>query len=250
MRFAETLRYFTGELARAGVELRLGTTVTTQTLLDEAFDEIVIATGILPRLPAISGIDHPKVVSYLAVLRDEASVGSRVAIIGAGGIGFDVAEYVSQPGPSTSLDVAAFNRHWGIDSGLQTSGGLVDPHPAASPRTVYLLQCKASKVGGGLGVTTGWIHRAELAQRGVHMLAGVSYRRIDEEGLHISIGDEEQTLEVDTVIVCAGQVSRRNLFDELCGHGLSPHLIGGASDAAELDAKRAIRQGTELAASI
>ncbi|WP_063129714.1 NADPH-dependent 2,4-dienoyl-CoA reductase [Nocardia fusca] len=248
--FAETLRYFTGELARAGVELRLGTTVTAQTLIDEAFDEVVIATGILPRLPAISGIDHPKVVSYLSVLRDGAPVGRRVAIIGAGGIGFDVAEYVSQPGPSTSLDIAAFNRHWGIDSDLQTPGGLVDPHPSASPRTVYLLQRKTSKVGAGLGVTTGWIHRAELTQRGVHMLAGVCYHRIDDEGLHISIGDDDRTLEIDTVIVCAGQDSRRNLFDELCHHGLSPHLIGGASVAAELDAKRAIRQGTELAASI
>lgn len=166
---------------------------TAQTLLDEAFDEIVIAIGVVPRLPAISGIDHPTVVSYLSVLRDAAPVGQRVAIVGARGIGFDVAEYVSQPGPPTSLDIAAFNRHRGIDSESQAPGGLVDPDPMASPRTVYLLQRKASKVGAGPGVTTGWIHRAELAQRGVHMLAGVSYRRIDDEGLHISIDGQDRT---------------------------------------------------------
>ncbi|MGW0002720.1 hypothetical protein ACWDT6_02630 [Nocardia grenadensis] len=148
-----------------------------------------------------------------------------------------MAEYVSPPGSSTSLDIAALNRSWGIDSDLQTPGGLVDAHPSASPRTVCLLQRRMSKVGAGLGVTTGWIHRAELTQRGAHMLAGVCYHRIDDEGLNTSIGDEDRTLEIDTVIVCAGQDSRRNLFDELCNLGLSPHLVGGASVAAELDAK-------------
>ncbi|TQC49647.1 NADPH-dependent 2,4-dienoyl-CoA reductase [Rhodococcus sp. WS4] len=248
--FAETLRYFSTELADRGVQLRLATTATARDLTDEGFDDVVVATGIVPRTPDIDGIDHPTVLSYLDVLRDGHPVGRRVAIVGAGGIGFDVAEYITHDNSSPSEDIAAFYGKWGIDTQYSGDGGLTEPVPPSTDRIVHLLQRKTTKVGAGLGVTTGWIHRAELAQRGVNMIAGVAYRRIDDDGLHITVDGETQTLEVDTVIVCAGQDSRRDLYNELVALGANPHLIGGADVAAELDAKRAIRQGVELAASI
>lgn len=248
--FAETLRYFSSELTANGVELKLSTTATAPGLLDEGFDEVVVATGIVPRTPDIAGIDHPMVLSYLDVLRDGRAVGRRVAIIGAGGIGFDVAEYITHDDSQSSDDLATFYAKWGIDAQYAGDGGLTAPTPQTSDRTVHLLQRKASKVGSGLGVTTGWIHRAELAHRGVNMIAAVTYRRIDDDGLHITVDGNERTLEVDTVIVCAGQDSRRDLYDELVALGARAHLIGGADVAAELDAKRAIRQGVELAAAI
>lgn len=248
--FYETLRYFANHIATTGVTLRLNTRADAAMLRD--FDEVVLATGIAPRLPAIDGIDHPKVLTYLDVLKHGKPVGKSVAIIGAGGIGFDTAEFLTHEGRSSSLDVAAFMREWGVDMQVAEPGGLSPqgPQPHASPRTVYLLQRKASKVGDGLGKTTGWIHRASLQMKKVQMLSGVSYHKIDDAGLHISIKDELQVLPVDNVIICAGQDPLRELQQPLQAAGKTVHLIGGADVAAELDAKRAIRQGTELAASL
>ena len=246
--FSETLRYFGVELERAGVQVELGRRVRAADL--QGFDEVVLATGVDPRVPDIEGIDHPKAVGYLQVLRGEVTVGDRVAIVGAGGIGFDVAAFLTQDGPSASLDVEQFFQHWGVDPEFLTPGGLVEPGPVHSARTIHLLQRKETKPGEGLGLTTGWIHRTELARRGVRMLAGVTYRRIDDLGLHIDTADGPRTLEVDHVVICAGQVPRRDLYDELTAAGVPVHLIGGADVAAELDAKRAIAQGTALAAAL
>ncbi len=248
--FHQTLRYFRRQLALNEVELKLGQQVQPQDLAD--FDEVILACGIVPRMPAIAGIEHAKVVNYLDVLRDKKPVGQRVAIIGAGGIGFDVAEYLSQHGTSSSLDPAAFNREWGIDSQLEQRGGLSPqgPEVPASPRQIFLLQRKTSKVGEGLGKTTGWIHRTSLALRGVKMLNSVSYQRIDDEGLHILRAEQESCLPVDTVVICAGQEPRRELQQPLLKMGKTVHLIGGADVAAELDARRAIDQGTRLAMAL
>ncbi|MFJ2416082.1 FAD-dependent oxidoreductase [Streptomyces brevispora] len=246
--FNETLRYFRTRLAEEKVELRLGAPVIAGQL--DGFDEIVLATGVTPRTPAIPGVDHPSVVSYLDVLRHGAPVGDRVALVGAGGIGFDVAEFLTDGGDGASLDPEAFFRQWGVDTEYRERGGLGTAERPKSPRTVHLLQRKASKVGAGLGRTTGWIHRTELRHRGVTMLAGVGYDRIDDDGLHVTIDGEQHLLPVDTVVLCAGQEPRRDLYEELLAAGRSAHLIGGADLAAELDAKRAIRQGTELAAAL
>jgi 2,4-dienoyl-CoA reductase (NADPH2) len=248
--FHQTLRYFRRQLALNEVELKLGQQVQPQDLAD--FDEVILACGIVPRMPAIAGIEHAKVMNYLDVLRDKKPVGQRVAIIGAGGIGFDVAEYLSQHGTSSSLDPAAFNREWGIDSQLEQRGGLSTqgPEVPASPRQIFLLQRKTSKVGEGLGKTTGWIHRTSLAVRGVKMLNSVNYQRIDDEGLHILRAEQESCLPVDTVVICAGQEPRRELQQPLLEMGKTVHLIGGADVAAELDARRAIDQGTRLAMAL
>lgn len=248
--FHQTLRYFRRQLALNEVELKLGQQVQPQDLAD--FDEVILACGIVPRMPAIAGIEHAKVMNYLDVLRDKKPVGQRVAIIGAGGIGFDVAEYLSQHGTSSSLDPAAFNREWGIDSQLEQRGGLSaqGPEVPASPRQIFLLQRKTSKVGEGLGKTTGWIHRTSLAVRGVKMLNSVNYQRIDDEGLHILRAEQESCLPVDTVVICAGQEPRRELQQPLLEMGKTVHLIGGADVAAELDARRAIDQGTRLAMAL
>ncbi|NED86559.1 NADPH-dependent 2,4-dienoyl-CoA reductase [Streptomyces sp. SID11233] len=246
--FNETLRYFRTRLAEEKVGVRLGATVTADQL--DGFDEIVLATGVTPRTPAIPGVDHPSVVSYLDVLRHGAPVGDRVALVGAGGIGFDVAEFLTDGGDAASLDPEAFFRQWGVDTEYRERGGLGTAERPKSPRTVHLLQRKASKVGAGLGKTTGWIHRTELRHRGVTMLAGVGYERIDDDGLHVTVDGEQQLLPVDTVVLCAGQEPRRDLYEELLAAGRPAHLIGGADVAAELDAKRAIRQGTELAAAL
>ncbi|MEU2118485.1 NADPH-dependent 2,4-dienoyl-CoA reductase [Streptomyces sp. NPDC016459] len=246
--FHETLRYFRVQLAERGVDVRLGTPVAATDL--DGYDEVVVATGVSPRTPAIAGVDHPSVVSYLDVLRDGAPVGERVAIIGAGGIGFDVAEFLTDGGEGASQDPETYFRQWGVDTSYENRGGLRAPERAAPPRQVHLLQRKETKVGAGLGKTTGWIHRTELKHRGVAMVAGVSYDRIDDEGLHVTIGGEAQLLPVDTVVLCAGQEPRRDLYEELVAAGRVAHLIGGADVAAELDAKRAIDQGTRLAATL
>ncbi|MEV5987755.1 NADPH-dependent 2,4-dienoyl-CoA reductase [Streptomyces sp. NPDC052051] len=246
--FDETLRYFRTQLAERGVDVRLNTRVTAADLADH--DEIVVATGVTPRTPEIPGVDHPSVLGYLDVLRDGAPVGRRVAVLGAGGIGFDVAAYLTDPGDRASQDPAVYFRHWGVDLDYRAPGGLTAPEPAASPRTVHLLQRKTSKVGAGLGKTTGWIHRTELRHRGVTMVPGVRYDRIDDAGLHLTVDGVSQVLEVDTIVLCTGQEPRRDLYEELLAAGRTPHLIGGADVAAELDAKRAIKQGTELAAAL
>ncbi|EFE96482.1 pyridine nucleotide-disulfide oxidoreductase [Serratia odorifera DSM 4582] len=248
--FHETLRYFRRQLALREVTLRLGKRVEAQDLTE--FDEVILACGIVPRTPDIPGIDNAKVLSYLDVLRDKKPVGQRVAIVGAGGIGFDTAEYLSQHGEASSLDSEAFNREWGIDSQLNQRGGLAadGPQVPRAPRQIFLLQRKSSKVGDGLGKTTGWIHRASLAMRGVKMLNSVSYQRIDDEGLHIERADQASCLPVDTIVICAGQEPRRELQQPLLALGKTVHLIGGADVAAELDARRAIDQGTRLAMAL
>ncbi len=249
--FRETLRYFRVRLERLGVDLRLGHRVR-QGELDGQFDDVVVATGIQPRRPRIDGIGGPTVLSYVDVLRG-APVGARVAIVGAGGIGFDVSEFITHAGPSTSLEREAFWKEWGIDTRLEARGGIAgvkaEVHPAA--RQVFLLQRKKSKVGDGLGKTTGWIHRAGLKNKQVQMVNAVEYLGIDDAGLHIRVAEgEPQVLPVDTVIVCAGQDPLRELQDGLLAAGQSVHLIGGADVAAELDAKRAINQGSRLAAEL
>ncbi|MGP3235394.1 oxidoreductase [Serratia ureilytica] len=248
--FHETLRYFRRQLALREVTVKLGAKVEAADLSE--FDEVILACGIVPRTPDIPGIGHAKVLSYLDVLRDKKPVGQRVAIIGAGGIGFDTAEYLSQHGVSSSLDQAEFNREWGIDGRLEQRGGLAaqGPQVPRAARQIYLLQRKTSKVGEGLGKTTGWIHRASLAMRGVKMLNSVSYRLIDDEGLHITRAEQDSCLPVDTVVICAGQEPRRELQQPLLAMGKTVHLIGGADVAAELDARRAIDQGTRLAMTL
>jgi len=248
--FYETLRYFTKQIELTGVTLKLGHKVSAESLIQAGFTQVVLATGVSPRKPEIEGINHPKVVGYLDVIRDKCAVGQTVALVGAGGIGFDVAEYLMHEGVSPSQDKAKFFSEWGVDTTYSTAGGLQAAHIEKSPRKVYLLQRKAGKVGDGLGKTTGWIHRTSLKNRAVEMLNGVTYRRVDDAGLHISVGDKEITIPADTVVVCAGQEPQRDLQDALVAAGCTVHLIGGAFKAAELDAKHAIKQGTELALTL
>ncbi|WP_028670127.1 NADPH-dependent 2,4-dienoyl-CoA reductase [Saccharospirillum impatiens] len=246
--FFETLRYFRVQLQRNQVELKLGQRVSGADLA--GFDEVVIATGIVPRTPDIAGIDHPMVVSYTDLVSGVVAPGSRVAVVGAGGIGFDVSEVLIHGGQSPSLDIDAFSREWGVDLTVSGRGGLIAAQPEPSPREVWLLQRKASKIGKNLGKTTGWIHRATLKAKGVHFMTGVDYQRIDDDGLHLMVGGEYQCLPVDQVVICAGQESRLELFDALEKLGIAAHRVGGAMQAGELDAKRAIRQGSELAAEL
>jgi 2,4-dienoyl-CoA reductase (NADPH2) len=248
--FYETLRFFGRQIELTGVKLALNHRVTAQELAAGGYAHVVLATGVSPRTPDIEGIKHTKVVGYLDVLRDKCAVGKTVALIGAGGIGFDVAEYLLHSGISPSQDPAKFFAEWGVDTSYSTRGGLTPEHIEKSPRKVYLLQRKAKKVGDGLGKTTGWIHRTSLKNRQVEMLAGVTYRKIDDAGLHITVGDREMVIPADTVVVCAGQEPQRALQAELVAAGCAVHLIGGADVAAELDAKRAIKQGTELAVAL
>ena len=245
--FYETLRYFVKQIELTGVKLQLNQKVSAQDLSAAGFKHVVLATGVTPRMPEIEGIKHPKVLGYLDVLRDKKPVGKTVALIGAGGIGFDTAEYLLHEGTSPSLDQAKFFAEWGVDTSYASAGGLKPAHIEKTPRKVYLLQRKASKVGDGLGKTTGWIHRTSLKNRDVEMINGVTYRKVDDAGLHITVGDKDVLLPVDNVVVCAGQDPQRALQAELQAAGVNVHLIGGADVAAELDAKRAIKQGTELA---
>lgn len=250
--FHETLRYFAKRLEKCGVELYLGQRQSAESLLGGGFDEVILATGIRPRTPNIPGIEHPKVLNYIDVLRDHKPVGDKVAVIGAGGIGFDVAEFLVEKKGEGSAEHYRDHwlREWGIDKSLGERGGLMTPVIDAPERQIWLLQRKESKVGDGLGKTTGWIHRTVLKNRKVQMLSGVQYLRIDDEGLHIQVGETRQCLPVDQVIICAGQEPLKELQAGLQAAGKPVHIIGGADVAAELDAKRAIRQGAELAAVI
>jgi 2,4-dienoyl-CoA reductase (NADPH2) len=248
--FNETLRYFRRQIELTGVELRLGTRASAEALMQEGFDEVVVATGVLPRELRVEGANHAKVLGYLDVLRDGKPVGRDVAIVGAGGIGFDVAEYLVHEGESASLDPQKFFAEWGVDTTYAERGGLRRPSVGPVARRVHLLQRKRSKVGENLGKTTGWIHRTGLKARGVGMSSSVQYERIDDEGLHVSIDGVPQTLAVDNVVICAGQEPLRELADQLLAAGRKVHVIGGAAEATELDAKRAIHEGTTLAASL
>ena len=243
--------YYRNEVERLGIDVRLNTFVSADDL--GGFDEVVIATGVTPRDPQIEGQDGPNVVSYIEVLRDKVAVGERVAVIGAGGIGFDVSEFLVHEGESPTEDLELWKREWGVGDPSETRGGLAaeGAQPEAPARQVTLLQRKASKLGKGLGKTTGWIHRSALAMKNVEMVAGVNYEKISSEGLHVSFGEGRENpkvIECDTVVLCAGQVSNRSLADDLEAKGVSCHVIGGADVAAELDAKRAINQGSRLAA--
>lgn len=250
--FAETIRYFGRQLALTGVELRLGQRVTREELVAAGYDDVIVATGVTMRRPRIEGVAHPKVLSYLDVLRDRAPVGPRVAIIGAGGIGFDTAEFLvhdaNAPRPQPVADWAG---EWGVDLDVAAPGGLVKPHGVTPARSIWLLQRKSTRPGAGLGKTSGWVHRATLARNGVAMLAGVQYDRIDDAGLHITVGGQAKLLEVDNVVICAGQERLAELMPpEGQQGGPAFYKIGGAALAAELDAKRAIREGAELAARL
>ncbi|WP_076861064.1 NADPH-dependent 2,4-dienoyl-CoA reductase [Bradyrhizobium mercantei] len=250
--FDETLRYFRRMIAVRGVDLRLNTRADSDTLKEAGFDEVIVATGIEPRIPSVEGVDHPKVMGYIDAIRGSRKVGKRVAIIGAGGIGFDVAELITHAGNSAALNVELFAREWGIDFKNHPRGGVtgVKPETVSSGREVYLLQRKTDALGRNLGRTTGWTHRLVLQRRGVHMVSGVEYLRIDDEGLHTRVNGQPRLFDVDTVIVCAGQTSLRRLYDELQAYGVTTSLVGGACEAGELDAKRAIDQATRLAAVI
>ncbi len=246
--FHETLRYFTYKLAETGVEVKLGALATADTLA--GFDEVVMATGIVPRQVAFPGADHAKVVSYVDVLSGRVKVGARAAIIGAGGIGFDVAEYLVHEGQSATLDPKRWMAEWGVDPTFESRGSLVRPRPEAPAREVWLLQRSPGKLGARLGKTSGWVHRATLKAKQVQMLGGVEYLGVDDTGLKIRIAGADQVLPVDHIVVCAGQEPRRDLHAALLATGVSAHLIGGADVAAELDAKRAIDQGSRLAAAL
>ena len=260
--FVETLRYFNRLIELHGVEIRLGTRVNEAVLAAAGFDEIIIATGVSPRDPEIEGQENPIVLSYLDVLRDNKPVGRRVAVIGAGGIGFDVSEFLlhenvpAKPDPD-HVDVKSFFDEWGVDMDFESRGGVegVEPDRDAPPRKLWMTQRSKGKPGAGLGKTTGWIHRTTLKNHGVEMLSNVSYDRIDKAGLHLTISkndgsEEKRVLEVDNVVLCTGQVSENALYETLKENGLPVHLIGGAKLAAELDAKRAIDEGTRLAAGL
>ncbi|HEX5960424.1 MAG TPA: NADPH-dependent 2,4-dienoyl-CoA reductase [Rhodanobacteraceae bacterium] len=248
--YAEPMRYWGNLLAEHHVEMQLGVRAEAGMLQARGFDAVVIATGVTPRDPHIPGQDHPMVLGYHDAVMGARPIGRRVAIIGAGGIGFDVAEFLTQDAPSPATDIARWAREWGVDTTLGQRGGLDRPETEPSPREVWLLQRTAGRPGKRLNKTTGWVHRAALKAKGVHMLGGVAYARIDDAGLHIVSDGKPQTLAVDNVIVCAGQESNRTLADELIALGVAVHVIGGADVAAELDAKRAIRQATQLASAL
>ncbi|EAR63115.1 NADPH-dependent 2,4-dienoyl-CoA reductase [Neptuniibacter caesariensis] len=247
--FYETLRYFGKQIELTGVELKLNTRVSAEMLNESGYDEIVLATGITPRTPELEGVDHKKALTYLDVMNG-AEVGQKVAVIGAGGIGFDISEVLVHQGESTSQNIPAFMKEWGVDMTMSSRGGVENMQAEFEPaaREVYLLQRKKTKVGAGLGKTTGWIHRTDLAKKGVRMLNKCEYQKIDDSGLHILVDGEPQLLEVDHVVICAGQEPRRELAEQI--NAKPVHLIGGADVASELDAKRAINQGTRLAAEI
>jgi 2,4-dienoyl-CoA reductase (NADPH2) len=256
--FHETLRYFGRRIEQLPtLELRLNTRVDAQALVAGGFEEIVLATGVSPRDPRIPGQEHAKVLSYIDVLLHRKPVGERVAVVGAGGIGFDVAEYLAtgadRGAPSSSLDLAEWRREWGVADPALAPGGLARPEPVPAARRVTLLQRKAGKHGAGLGKTSGWVHRAMLKMKNVEMIGGVNYERVTDEGLFVTFGPERRDgtlIEVDTIVLCAGQEPLRELAGPLQAAGLKVHLIGGADEASELDAKRAIDQGTRLAAAL
>jgi 2,4-dienoyl-CoA reductase (NADPH2) len=252
--FSETLRYFSRRLAATGVQVHLNTRVGADSMIAQRFDGVILATGVAPRDPKIPGQDGVNVLSYIDVLLHGKPVGPRVAILGAGGIGFDVAEFlVTPPGHSTTLSLPDWLAEWGVADPAQVRGGVVRAQPAPPARQVTLLQRKSGKLGKGLGKTTGWIHRAALQMKQVEMIGGVNYERITPQGLFVSYGEQHkdgQLIECDTVVLCTGQEPLRELQEPLAAAGVPVHLIGGADEAAELDAKRAIDQGTRLAARL
>lgn len=247
--FYETLRYFNRQIELSGVKLKLNTKAAAEDLKD--FDEVVIATGVNPRDPKIPGQDNEKVLSYIEVLKEHKSVGKKVAIIGAGGIGFDVAEYLTHPEEENHDDLQAFFKEWGVDMQVESRGGIEGkPLKVEAPRQIFMLQRSEGKMGANLGKTTGWIHRNSLRNRQVKMISGIQYEKIDDKGLYISKDGKQELLEVDNIILCAGQLPEKSLFNSVTDLGLKVHLIGGAYEAAELDAKKAIKQATELALEI
>jgi 2,4-dienoyl-CoA reductase (NADPH2) len=255
--FQETLRYFRRRIETTGVRLSLNRAVTADELAASGYDEIVLATGVMPRDPRIEGEEEfratGRIISYVDLLLHRKPAGRRVAVVGAGGIGFDVSEFLVSGGHSTTLDTAAWLREWGVADPAVARGGLGKPEITPPARQVYLLQRKAAPLGKGLGKTTGWIHRAQLKMKRVEMIGGVNYERVDARGLHVSFGERHEKptlLEVDTIVLCAGQEPQRALAEPLQAKGAKVHLIGGADVAAELDAKRAIEQGTRLAAAL
>lgn len=253
--FRETIRYFNALIKKYDIDLKLNTQVSAEELAAAGFDDVVVSTGVKPRMPNMPGIDHEKVVSYQDLLGNELKLGQKVAIMGAGGIGFDVGEYLSHEGESLTLNKDAWMKEWGVDITNKTRGGLIEGHIEASPRKLYLLQRKATALGKGLNKTSGWVHRAVLKMKKVEMIGGVSYDKIDDQGLHITITKGEQSeqrvLDVDNVVVCAGQESVNGLYDALKDNeAFKTHLVGGAEFAGELDAKRAIRKASELAAAL
>jgi 2,4-dienoyl-CoA reductase (NADPH2) len=250
--FYETLRYYQRMLEKHGVTLHLNTRVDAKMLAQGRFDQVIVATGITPREPSLPGIDHPKVVSYIDAILGRKPIGQRVAIMGAGGIGFDVAELLSHAGHSGALDLEVFAKEWGIDFDKHPRGGVtgVQPQSQTSGRSITLLQRKTTPVGSSLGRTTGWTHRLTLTRRGVRMVNGVDYLHIDDAGLHTRVNDQPQVFEVDTVVVCAGQLPLRTLYDDLQALDVPTQLVGGAFEASELDAKRAIEQASLMAAEI
>ena len=250
--FYETIRYFNTQLEKHQVTIKLNCRVSAEDIKNGLFDEVVLATGITPRTPKIEGIQHPKVLSYIDVLKLKKTVGKRVAVIGAGGIGFDVSEYLAHEGESTALNIDAWLKEWGIDKSLQARSGIegVSPQIAPSPREIFMLKRSKGKFGGNLGKTTGWIHRTTLKNKNVQFINNVQYTKIDDEGLHYMQDETQKVLAVDHVIICAGQVPFKELAAPLEAEGINVHVIGGADVAAELDAKRAINQACRLAAEI
>jgi len=250
--FIDSLRYFTSELTRQDITVSLNSQQTVEQLTDAEFDEVILATGVTPRIPTIDGIDNPMVYNYQQVLKGDAQIGKRVAVLGAGGIGYDVSEYLTEAGESHTVNLDLWIKEWGIDTEVKHPGGIegVKRVKPESARHIYLLQRKAQRFGKTLQPTTGWIHRAALKKRTVDMIGGVEYVKIDDTGLHIKENGEPRLLEVDNVVICTGQESEKSLHQGLETAGVSVHLIGGADFAGELDAKRAIRQAAELAARI
>jgi 2,4-dienoyl-CoA reductase (NADPH2) len=250
--FYETIRYFNKQLELHGVTVKLNTRVTAEDLKNGNFDEVIVATGIKPRTPKIDGVDHPKVLNYIDVLKLKKPVGKRVAVIGAGGIGFDVSEYLAHEGESTALNIDAWLKEWGIDKTLEARSGIEniqsEIHP--SPREIFMFKRSKGKFGANLGKTTGWIHRSTLKKKNVQFINEVQYTKIDDEGLHYTQNDEQKILEVDNIVICAGQLPFKQLLEPLQAKGIKVHVIGGADVAAELDAKRAINQACRLAAEI
>ena len=250
--FHETMRYFSNRLHELQVSVHTGSHQNCETLIDGRYDEIVLATGVIPRIPEIAGIDHPKVTTYPEILTKRVTAGGRVAVIGAGGIGYDVSEFLAEEPPSPTLDLDLWLKEWGIDTTVSHPGGVegVKPERPVAARKIYLLQRKTGKFGKSLQPTTGWIHRITLRKRKVETIGGVTYTKIDDLGLHIRVDNKDRLLDVDTVVLCSGQLSQQELYGELKSGGQNVHLIGGAKHAAELDAKRAIRDAAELAVQI
>jgi 2,4-dienoyl-CoA reductase (NADPH2) len=242
--FASTLRYYARRLEVLGVDVRLSTPASVDLLTP--YDEVVVATGVVPRAATFKGADHPSVVSYADAISGAVPIGKRVAVVGAGGIGVDVSVFLTH----TEEDLDEWMSHWGVGDPAVHPGGITEKKPRTPAREVYLLQRKETPIGKGLAKTSGWAHRAVLKDSGVHLMPGVTYDRLDDDGLHVTVDGVSQVLDVDHVVVCAGQESVRSLYDDLLLAGVDAHLIGGADVAAELDAKRAIKQGTELAAAL